>query len=381
LGILVVLVAGAILAGLIMFLPKKDDSKPTLPPEPIPVNIEVVKPLDSLEDNMELYGRVEPDKVVEVAAEVSARVRSYAGRQDKLTKDFRIIASPASTPVVEEGDRVKKGQPLLYLDTDLVLASRNQAKADYDFKLLTHNRVIKLAKRNVATAAEVDQCVMALDVAKARLDETEALLERTFIVSPIDGILNRLPVDIGEYVLPGTIIAEIVDMDTVDVVFDISELDIGYMKLGGKVTILCGDDKTQGVIKYISALADPSTRTTIIKVSVDNSKGKFHTGQFVMAELTREVLGGVIMIPLRAVIPLENGKAVYVVRNGKTIRQDVVIDMPYIDGRVRVVSGLKGGEKLIVSGSNQLEPNRTVKIIPEEGTRQQVSGNRKDLDR
>ena len=95
LGILVVLVAGAILACLMMFLPKKDDSKPTLPPEPIPVNIEVVKPLDSLEDNMELYGRVEPDKVVEVAAEISARVRSYAGRQDKLTKDFRIIASPA----------------------------------------------------------------------------------------------------------------------------------------------------------------------------------------------------------------------------------------------------------------------------------------------
>ena len=372
LGILIVIVAGGILASLIMFLPKKDDSKPTRPPEAIPVNVEVVEPLDALEDNMMLYGRVEPDKVVEVAAEVSARVRSYAGGKDKLTKDFRIIPTPSSVPKIEEGDRVKEGQPLLYLDTDLVLASRNQAKADYDFKLRECNRVKKLAERKVATIAEVDQCVMGLDIAKARLEETEALLQRTFIVAPIGGILNKLPVDVGEYVLPGTIVAEIVDMDMVDVVFDIPERDIGYLKLGGKVNILYGvknTQKTQGVIKYISALADPSTRTTIIKVSVDNSKGEFHTGQFVMAELTRQVLRGVIMIPLRSVIPLEKGKVVYVVRDGKAARLDIVIDTPYVDGRVRVISGLKGGEKLIVSGSNQLEPNRAVKIVPAEGTR------------
>jgi len=372
-AILVVLVAVIILVGLIKFLPKKDDSKPAVPPEPIPVSVEIVQPLESLEDDMQIYGRVEPNKVVEVAAEVSARVRSYAGGQDQLTKDFRIIASPASVPVIKEGDHVTKGQPLLYLNTDLVLASRNQAKADYDFKLLTYNRVKKLIDRKVATAAELDQCVMALDVAKAYLDETEAMLERTFIVSPIDGILNQLPVDVGEYVLPGTIIAEIVDMETADVVFDIPERDIGYLKLGGKVTISYGPKNTkkaQGVIKYISALADPSTRTTTLEVSVDNSKGEFHTGQFVMAKLTREVLTGAIMIPLSAVIPLEKGKAVYVVRDGVAIRQDITIDLPYRDGRVRVVSGLKGGEKLIVSNNIQLEPNRAVKIIPKESTGQ-----------
>jgi hypothetical protein len=69
-AIFVVLLAGAILASLIKFLPKKDDSKPTLPPEPIPVSVEIVQPEESLEDDMQIYGRVEPDKVVEVASEV-----------------------------------------------------------------------------------------------------------------------------------------------------------------------------------------------------------------------------------------------------------------------------------------------------------------------
>ncbi len=369
-GVLVVIVAILIFAGLVKFLPPKDETKRPVPPEPIPVYVEVIKPLETLEDNMELYGRIEPDKVVEVAGEISARVRSYAGAKDTLTKDFRIIPSPAGVPIVKEGDRVVKDQPLMYLDTDLALAARDQAKADYDFKLLTYNRVKTLVGRNVATSSELDQCTMALDVAKAQLEETEALLERTFIVVPISGILNKLPVDPGEYVLPGKTVAEIVDMDTVDVIFDIPERDIGHLKIGGKATILHGPQrkqKTEGVIKYISALADPSTRTTVVKVAVDNSERKFHTGQFVMAKLTRRVLKDVIMVPHKAIIPMEGDKkAVYVARDGKAVRVYVEIAPPYINGTIQVTSGLKKGDWLITSGSTLLEPDREINVLPAE---------------
>jgi len=116
-----------------------------------------------------------------------------------------------------------------------------------------------------------------------------------------------------------------------------------------------------GTISYISALADERTRSPRIEIALDNRGRLLRSGQIVDVRLKRRVLKDVIMVPLQAVIPLEDGKAVYVVEDSKAARRDVTIG--FIKGsRVRITSGLKPGDKLIVAGHRYVGPGQSVKI-------------------
>jgi len=92
-----------------------------------------------------------------------------------------------------------------------------------------------------------------------------------------------------------------------------------------------------------------------------------HGGQIVEVVLTRRVVKDAIMAPLLAVIPLEDGAAVYVVNDGKAKRHDVTLGL--IRGReVQIVSGLAVGERLIVAGHRFVGPGQDVRIVKMDGS-------------
>ncbi|UCG16490.1 MAG: efflux RND transporter periplasmic adaptor subunit, partial [Phycisphaerales bacterium] len=206
------------------------------------------------------------------------------------------------------------------------------------------------------------------------------------VVAPISGVLNRMPMEVGEYAVPGDCVAEIVDMDPAKVIENVPERDVHYLKVGDPAEIFVhAPDETRlaGVIAYISELADESTRTTRLEITVENPDRLLRCGQIVRARLTRRVLEDVIMIPLDAVIPLEDGKAVYVVVAADqppnepgsegtepplaehAERRDVEIG--FLKGRnVRILSGLEVGDRLIVAGHRYVGPGQPVAVMEEE---------------
>jgi len=78
--------------------------------------------------------------------------------------------------------------------------------------------------------------------------------------------------------------------------------------------------------------------------------------------LTRRVLDDAILIPLLAVIPLEEGYAVYVVKDSRAERREVKLGI-IKDDRVRVLDGVEPGDKLIIDGHRLVAPGQEVKII------------------
>ena len=174
--------------------------------------------------------------------------------------------------------------------------------------------------------------------------------------------------EVGEYVSPGDPVAEIVNIDEVKVVVDVPERDVQYLEVGQTVDVLLRnpvETTTAGKITYISELADAGTRTTRLEIMVDNRDHALRSGQIVRARLTRRVLEDVIMIPLGAVIPLENGKVVYLVRDGCAERRE--IELGFIKGRsVRVLRGLEDGEQLIIVGQRYVGPGHPVAVVEEQ---------------
>jgi len=134
------------------------------------------------------------------------------------------------------------------------------------------------------------------------------------------------------------------------VAVEVPERDIVFFDVGRNADVLVhtrdGDKCLTGEITFISELADHQTRSTRMEITVANEQKLIRSGQIVSVNLTRRVLKDAVMIPLLAVLPMEEGTAVYVVKGN----------------RVRIKSGLEPGDKLIVAGHRFVAPGQKVNI-------------------
>jgi membrane fusion protein (multidrug efflux system) len=340
--IVIAVLVGVVAIGLL--LKKRDEDKPPAKRPPVNVVTEVVRPEPSVLDTFKIVGRVEADRVVKVAAEVDGRVEKVVGR---------------------EGHKVRAGDTLIRLDTDFLQPEFDRAKAQKDFDAREYGRIFQLHKKGAATAVEVERVRTAAAVSKAAFDIAKARLERATIVSPIDGVLEKILPEFGTSVKDGDVVAVIVDSDPAKVVVDVPELDVPFLKIGQEEKIIIkGQAKNlTGKITYISKLIDRAANTARVEISVDNRDGALWDGQIVDVRLLRQVLKDVILVPLDAVIPMEEGKkAVYVVEDGKAVRREVKIELALLSKQcVCIRSGLKDGDKLIVKGLRFVSPGRKVR--------------------
>ncbi|MDQ7779232.1 MAG: efflux RND transporter periplasmic adaptor subunit [Planctomycetota bacterium] len=331
----------------VVMMPKR--SRDTMPAEAPPVNVTVMTVTAEPEfvDTFDLPAVVEPNLVVTVSAEVAGRVERIPSKKGSL---------------------VQVGDLLIQLNEDLLRPEFEGAEAQYKHDQTEYERVANLVKEKVRPSRDLDNATTQLADSKARLAEVRARLERARIVAPGAGLLNDLFVEEGEYVQAGTPLAELVDIGKVKVVVDVPERDIACFAVGQKTKIFAGakDQKEPpvGDITFISRLADPRTRSTRMEISLDNGKGLFLSGQIVTARLTRRVLRDVVFVPLLAVIPMEEGKTVYVVNSTEAQRREVELGLIRGD-RVQVTRGLSPGDRLIIAGHYFVAPGQKVNVVEE----------------
>lgn len=357
----VIILAAAALLTVIMKMPAKKQEAPATEAPPVNVEVMTVTAVPQLADTFKLPAVVEPNKIVTVSSEVSGRIE----RID-----------------LEEGCRVQAGDLLIKLNTDLILPDFESAKAQVERDQIEFDRITNLVKENAVTQRDLDNATSQLAVSKARLEGIRARLERTSILAPTSGVLNDLLVEEGEYVDPGNPVAQLVDTDTVKVVVEIPERDVAFFSVGGKAEIFTNsrfagfsqngvpanakdpNEALTGTITFISELADPKTRSTRTEITLNNERRRLRSGQIVNVQLTRRIIKDAILIPLLAVIPMEDGKAVYVVNSSQASRRDVKLDVIKGD-QVQITSGLEPGDKLIIAGHRFVAPGQKVNIVPE----------------
>lgn len=325
-------------------LDEKDREAPAAPAPPVNVTIMTVVAEPNLADTFELPAVVEPNRVVTVSAE-------FEGRIERIP--------------CKEGSEVRAGDLLIQLNSDLIRPAYEMAKAQVERDNIEYTRMENLVRDDATSRRDLDDAITRRAISKAQLDEVKARLDRTSILAPLGGVLNDLLVEEGEYVSVGAPVVEIVETKVVKVVVDVPERDIVFFETGREAEVLVhtkDEDKwLKGDITFISELADRQTRSTRMEISVPNEQGLVRSGQIVSVKLTRRILKDAVMIPLLAVIPMEEGTAVYVVNSAEAKRQMVKLGIIKGD-RVRIKSGLEPGDKLIIAGHRFVAPGQTVNI-------------------
>jgi membrane fusion protein (multidrug efflux system) len=320
------------------------------PAEVAPVNVTVMPVIaePAFADTFELPGVVEPNKVVEVSAEADGKVEWIGPKKGAL---------------------VRAGEPLMRLNTDLLEAQFQMAQAQAKNSQTEFDRIKGLVEKGASPSRDLDAARTQLTISQAQLEEARVRLARARIAAPMSGVLNDVPVEEGEYVtvMPQTTVAEIVDTSVVKVAAEVPERDIAFLSVGDKADVLVdikGRPTTlTGTTTFISQLANARTRSTRLEITLPNQNGRLRSGQIVHVRLTRQILKDVILIPLLAVIPMEDGKAVYVVESSKAVRR--LVQLGAIKGdRVQILSGLQPGDQLIVAGHRFVAPGQKVEVVP-----------------
>lgn len=254
-----------------------------------------------------------------------------------------------------EGDRVRKGEPILRIDPETMEAGLARDQADFELQRRQLERMEQLAGQKFVSQQEYDQARRAFEVAEADLRRSRVALEKSTLRTPVDGIVDCWHVDCGEYVTAGTPVASVVQVDRLKVLVEVPEKDVPFLRTGDRVRLIPAAitgpalPERAGEIIHLAFKAAPLTRTYLAKVAVDNQAGELRPGMIVRVRLTRQQLSGVIAVPLFSVVDRDGEKVVYVEEGGVARVRPVTLG-PVIGERAVVAGGLKGGERLIVQG-------------------------------
>lgn len=227
--------------------------------------------------------------------------------------------------------------------------------------------------KNGTRKEEIAQARSQVAEAAAQVRASEVKVRDTKIVAPITGIVGNIPAKVGDFVSKGDTLTTVTQNQSLEIQLSIPLEKGPELRLGQTVERI--DDKENvlgtGRISFISPQVNSNTQSILAKASFDNSEGQLRDGQFVRAKVIWNSRPGVL-IPKIVVVPLAGKDFVYVAQTqgqsqqGKPqlVARQKPVKLGEIQGNnVQVIEGLQPGEKIIVSGTQNLSDGAP--IIPQ----------------
>lgn len=293
---------------------------------------------------------------------------------------------------IEEGESVKKGDPLVQLDDrdyraalDRAQASLELARANAELADAELRRGRELRKNGVISEQEFDILENKADVARASIAQLEAEveaarvnLEYTTLRAPTDGVVLAKLKEVGEIAVPGGFagsgdLVRIANLTDIRAEVDVNEADLDRVKMGGLARVTPDAYPNRNYAARVVKLypqVDRQKGTLKIEVKLENPDDKLLPDMSVRVTFLAdppapgEETGKTVLVPAGALQRDNDGTYVWVVRDGRVARVDVVTAGDVGD-RVRIASGLAGGEAVVV-GDVALKEGQRVST-PERG--------------
>jgi len=216
---------------------------------------------------IELRGRTEASRWVDIRAETGARVVAINARK---------------------GAKVRVGDVIVVLSIEDREAKLAEAITTVRQRQIEYDASQRLSERGYRAQNKLAEAAALLDKALAYQAQIELDIDNTKIRAPFDGVLELRHVEIGDYVQRNMIVARVVDQDPFLVVGQISEVDVAFLKVGDTgVATLASGDLVEGRVRFIATTADPKTRTFRVEMEVANRNGALRDG--LTAEIKIEV--------------------------------------------------------------------------------------------
>jgi RND family efflux transporter MFP subunit len=281
---------------------------------------------------------------------------------------------------VKSGEQVKKGQSLMEIDPRRQAATvsnwesqRASKVANLQLAKVQLERAKGLFSSGVISKQDLDQAQSTYDAASAdvksldaQIHQQEVQLKYYSVFAPVDGIVGDIPVHVGDRVTNTTMVTTLDERSGLEVYLPVPSDRARELKIGAPVQILDanGDVILTTRVNFISPQVDTATQSVLAKAPVDQAADKLRSQQLVRARITWNTQPG-ITIPVVAVSRVSGQYFAFVAeqKDGKDIARQLPLTLGEISGNdYAVLSGLKPGDQVVVSGGQNLADGMSIKI-------------------
>jgi len=284
-----------------------------------------------------------------------AKVTAWiAGRIDKLH-------------VSKVGDIVSKDKPVAEVySPDLVATQQEYLLAIKSRDQLKNSPIPSISQNGDGLVASAKQRLMLFGVKESQIAELEKAGKpniRLPIYTPLSGIVIEKMMQQGQYVNTGEVLFNIADLSKVWVEIDVFENEVPYVKVGQQVEIRSAMEHGaafNGRISFIYPFHDPKTHTVKARVEMANPKNMLKPDMFVNAIIRVPQVKGIIL-PVTAVIDTGKRQVVWVETSAGMFEPRDVQAGERIDDKIQILSGLKQGDKVAVSGGYLIDSESQLK--------------------
>lgn len=290
---------------------------------------------------------------VDQVQEYTATVQAYATNHIAPSSPVRI-----EKIYVEVGDRVGKGQKLVQMDA----SGLKQLKLQLDNQATEFARIDELYKIGGVSKSEWEASKMTLEM---RQTSYKNMLENTALVSPISGVVTARNYDSGDMYGGGTPVVTVEQIMPVKLLINVSESYFTRIAKNSTVSVkfdVYGEEEFEGKVNLLYPTIDPTTRTFVVEIRLDNRDMRVRPGMFARVTLNFGTADHVI-IPDKAIIKQAGSgeRYVYVYQDGVVYRRVVQLGRRMND-EYEIVSGIDHDARVVISGQYQSSIKDSVRV-------------------
>jgi len=276
------------------------------------------------------------------------------------------VAGILTQTYCEEGQQVKKGALLFELDTRSADALIAKAEVAVEFAQKNFARKQQLNATDNISRKLYDEAELLLQTARQDLLNTKTQRELLRIKAPLSGTVAAIHFKVGEAVSSSTVLADLVDLDRLDIAIHVPGPEAFALRLGQAAEITIGsagsDPSQQGKLTFIGAQVDPLTDTVLIRATLSKTSD-FRPGQFVKVRIVVEERPERLAVPVESVVT-RDGVSLIAVVDGDNAKQKVI--KPGLrDGNLIEISGegLQEGMTIVTQGVYGLPPETRIRVL------------------
>jgi len=254
--------------------------------------------------------------------------------------------------LVREGHVVKKGQPLVTLDSRDLQAELARAKAEVENAKAQLDRMADLYRKDAVSKQELENATRSYKVAEAGQKAVVAQLSYTVVKAPFDGVITDKKVEAGELASPGQALLRMENPGELRLEATVAESDLQAVTVGASLPIVVdalGAGRLQGTVAQILPAGDPQTHTFTVKVDLPQTTG-LKSGMFGRLQLEKGT-SQALVLPRRALVERGELSSVFVVGPDRIARLRWIKVGRNLNDTIEVLSGLNVGEVVMEDGT------------------------------
>jgi len=315
----------------------------------------------------EIGTKKEIEKDVTIFEVTATTFKNYIQIQGKVDAEQNVQVSPEAAGVITSifvkiGQNVSKGQVLAQIDDAVLRQNIAQLQTSLDLATNLFNRQKNLWDQKIGTEVQYLNSKTQKEGLERQMSVLRQQASMFKIKSPISGTVDQLDYKIGQAVQPGIPGIRVVNANDLKAKALVSETYAGKITQGDEVLVIIPDasDSVRTKISFAAKIIDPMSRSFSIEVKLP-SKSSYRPNMVSILKIADYVKLNATVVPIKAIQKSEKEEFLMINDQGKAKRVNVTVGNIY-NGDAEILTGIKVGDQVILTGLNGLNDGDTIKL-------------------